>query len=358
MAVRYKQVVELPGRSLFESEIREQPAVLGRLVSGARERVEEVAAAIRARAPAFALFAARGSSDNAARYAVYLFGAHNQLAVGLAAPALHTLYGASPRVEGALVVGVSQSGQSPDVRAVLEHAREQGALTLAIINDESSPLAAAAELSLPVGAGDERAVAASKTYTGQLTLLAMLSAALAGDEKRWEELSALPAAMAAAVEAADPARNGAVLLTEASRVAVLGRGFNQSTAHEIALKLSETCYLASEPWSWADFLHGPIAVVEPGFPVVVVAPSGRASEDAPDIIADLRQRGATLVVASDRLDLLSGAAVALPLPTGVPEWLSPVTAVVPGQLLSLALAQARGLDPDRPRGLRKVTLTR
>ncbi len=356
--MRYNDVVEPTRRSLFESEIREQPAVLGRLVTGARARVEEVARAIRARKPAFALFAARGSSDNAARYAVYLFGAHNQLAVGLAAPALYTLYGAPPRVEGALVVGISQSGQSPDVRAVLEHAREQGALTLAIINDESSPLAAAAELSLPVGAGDERAVAASKTYTGQLTLLAMLSAALAEDERRWDELTALPAAMAVAVEAADPARNGAVLLTEASRVAVLSRGFNQSTAHEIALKLAETCYLAAEPYSWADFLHGPIAIVEPGFPVVVVAPSGRASEDASEVIDDLRQRGATLVVASDRMDLLAGAAVALPLPTGVPEWLSPVTAVVPGQLLALALAQARGLDPDSPRGLRKVTLTR
>jgi glutamine---fructose-6-phosphate transaminase (isomerizing) len=356
--VRYNDHVEPGGRSLFESEIREQPAVLGRLVSGARARVEEVASAIRDRAPSFALFAARGSSDNAARYAVYLLGAHNQLAVGLAAPALHTLYGAPPRVDGALVVAVSQSGQSPDVRAVLEHARASGALTLAIVNDESSPLAAAAELSLPVGAGDERAVAASKTYTGQLTLLAMLSAALAGDEGRWEELSALPAAMAAAVESAEPARHGAVLLTEATRIAVLGRGFNQSTAHEIALKLAETCYLAAEPYSWADFLHGPIAMVEPGYPIVVVAPSGRASQDVSDILDGLRQRGATLVVASDRIDLLSGAAVALPLPTGVPEWLSPVTAVVPGQLLALALAQARGLDPDSPRGLHKVTLTR
>lgn len=350
--------MEPTGESVFEGEIREQPAVLARLVKDRRGEIEEVARTIRSRSPTYALIAARGSSDNAARYAVYLFGAYNRLVVGLAAPALHTLYGAEPDVRGALVVGISQSGQSPDVRAVLEHARGQGALTLAISNDDSSPLAAAAELSLSIGAGEERAIAASKTYTGQITLLAMLSAALAEDDRRWEELTALPAAMAAAVEAADPARNGAVLLTEASRVAVLGRGFNQSTAHEIALKLSETCYLAAEPWSWADFLHGPIAIVEPGFPVVVVAPSGRASDDAPDIIDNLRQRGATLVVASDRLDLLSSAAVALPLPTGVPEWLSPVTAVVPGQLLALALAQARGLDPDHPRGLRKVTLTR
>ncbi|HKE17677.1 MAG TPA: SIS domain-containing protein [Kofleriaceae bacterium] len=346
------------GGSFFESEIREQPAVLARLVTEQRERVEDAARAIRARSPTFALIAARGSSDNAARYAVYLFGAHNRLVVALAAPSLHTIYRAPPRVDGALVVGISQSGQSPDVREAVEHARRSGALTLAISNDDGSPLAAAAELSLPIGAGEERAVAASKTYTGQLMLLAMLSAALTGDEARWEELAALPAAVAAAVESAEPARNGAVLLTEASRIAVLGRGFNRSTAHEIALKLAETCYVSADPYSWADFLHGPIALVEPGFPIVVVAPSGRTSDDAPEIVAGLRQRGATLVVASDRADLLSGAVVALPLPTGVPEWLSPISAVVAGQLLALALAQARGHDPDHPRGLRKVTLTR
>jgi glutamine---fructose-6-phosphate transaminase (isomerizing) len=343
-----------PGSSAFEREIREQPAVLDRLLGSARDDVESAAKVIRSRGPAFAVIAARGSSDNAARYALYLFGAHNRLAVALAAPALHTLYRAPPRLDGALVIGISQSGQSPDVRAVLEDARGQGALTLSIGNDESSPLAAAAELHLSLRAGEERSVAASKTYTGQLAVLAMLSAALDDDASRWGELAALQAA----VEAAEPARHGAVLLTEASRIAVLGRGFNHSTAHEIALKLAETCYLAADPFSWADFMHGPIAMLEPGFPVVVVAPSGLASEDAPEILERLRERGAVLVVVSDRAELLSGAAVALPLPAGVPEWLSPVTGVVPGQLLALGLAQARGLDPDHPRGLRKVTRTR
>jgi glucosamine--fructose-6-phosphate aminotransferase (isomerizing) len=356
--VRYKALVEPTGHSAFEREIREQPGLLERLIRSGRTEVEAAAGAIRSRSPTFVMVAARGSSDNAARYAVYLFGAHNQLPVCLAAPALHTLYQTAPRIDRALVIGISQSGQSPDVRAVLADARSQGALTLAICNDDRSPLAEDAELSLSIGAGEERAVAASKTYTGQLTVLAMLSAALSDDEARWEQLAALPGAVAAAVDSAGAARNGAVLLTEASRIAVLSRGFNHSTAHEIALKLAETCYLAAEPYSWADFQHGPIAMVEPGFPIVVLAPSGRASEDAPDVLAGLRQRGAVLVVASDRADLLSGAAVALPLPTGVPEWLSPVSAVVPGQLLALALAQARGLDPDHPRGLRKVTLTR
>jgi glucosamine--fructose-6-phosphate aminotransferase (isomerizing) len=350
--------VETATTSAFEREIHEQPEVIGRLVEERRAEVEAAARMIRSRSPRFAVLAARGSSDNAARYALYVFGAHNRLAVALAAPALHTLYASPPRLEDALVIGISQSGQAPDVRAVLDDARKQGALTLAIINHDGSPLAGAAELALSIGAGDERSVAASKTYTGQLAVLAMLSAALAEDEARWSELAALPSTMAAAVSAGEPARHGAMLLTEASRVAVLGRGFNQSTAHEIALKLAETCYLAAEPYSWADFMHGPIAVVEPGYPVVVVAPSGRASDDAPEVIEQLRRRGAILVVASDRADLLGGAEVALPLPTGVPEWLSPISSVVAGQLLALALAQARGLDPDHPRGLRKVTLTR
>ena len=342
----------------FESEIREQPELIGRLLDERRGDVEEAARVIRARSPRFAVIAARGSSDNAARYALYVLGAHNRIAVALAAPALHTMYESPPRLADALVIGISQSGQAPDVLAVLADARAQGALTLAISNQDGSPLAGAAELVLAIGAGEERAVAASKTYTGQLAVLAMLSAALAEDEARWGELAGLPAAMAAAVAGDEPARQAAMLLTEASRVAVLGRGYNQSTAHEIALKLAETCYLATEPYSWADFMHGPIAVVEPGYPVVLVAPSGRASDDAPEVIAKLRRRGATLVVASDRSDLLAGAEVALPLPAGVPEWLSPVSSVVPGQLLALALAQARGLDPDHPRGLRKVTLTR
>jgi glucosamine--fructose-6-phosphate aminotransferase (isomerizing) len=349
--------LDTTGASAFEREIREQPAVLGRLL-GRRSEVEEAARAILDRSPRFALLAARGSSDNAARYAVYLLGARNRLPVALAAPALHTLYASPPRLDGAVVIGISQSGQSPDVRAVLEDARGQGALTLAIGNDASAPLARAADRFLAIDAGEERSVAASKTYTGQLALLAMLSAALAGDEAAWQELAAVPAAVEAALAAAEPARRGAAQLAGASRMAVLGRGFNHSTAHEIALKLAETCYVAAEPYSWADFLHGPIAMVEPGFPVVMVAPSGRASQDAPDIARRLRERGAALIVLSDRGDLVAEAALGLPLPPGVPEWLSPISSVVAGQLLALSLAQARGLDPDHPRGLRKVTLTR
>ncbi len=340
----------------FEREIRQQPDVIAGLLARERGRVEAIAAEIRAARPRFALIAARGSSDNAARYAKYLFGVQHELAVGLAAPALYTMYRSPPEVSDALVIGVSQSGQSPDVVAVVADGTRQNALTIALTNDPGSPLARAANLCLPLGAGDEEAVAASKTYTSQLAALAMLSAALTAHEERWSELERIPDAMRAALGAADAARAGAAALAGATRVAVLGRGFNFATAFEAALKLKETCYLAAEPYSWADFLHGPIAVLDRDFPVVVAAPSGAASADADEIAAALARRGAPIAMVSDRADLLARADIKLPIPA-VPEWLSPLVAIIPCQLLALAVAEAQGTDPDRPRGLAKVTRT-
>jgi len=340
----------------FEREIRQQPDVIAKLVARERGRVEAIAAEIRAARPRFALIAARGSSDNAARYAKYLFGVQHKLMVGLAAPALYTMYRSPPEVSDALVIGVSQSGQSPDVVAVVADGTRQKALTIALTNDPDSPLARAANLCLPLGAGEEEAVAASKTYTSQLAALAMLSAALSGREERWSELERLPDAMRAALATADAARAGAVTLAGATRVAVLGRGFNFATAFEAALKLKETCYLAAEPYSWADFLHGPIAVLDRDFPVVVAAPSGAAAVDADEIAAALARRGAPIAMVSDRADLLARADIKLAMPA-VPEWLSPLVAIIPCQLLALAVAGAQGIDPDRPRGLAKVTRT-
>ncbi len=340
----------------FEREIRQQPDVIAGLIARERGRVEAIAAEVRAARPRFALIAARGSSDNAARYAKYLFGVQHHLAVGLAAPALYTMYGSAPEVSDALVIGVSQSGESPDVVAVVADGTRQNALTLALTNEPASPLARAANLCLPLGAGEESAVAASKTYTAQLAALAMLSAAMTGKEDLWRELEAVPAAMRAALAAADAARAGAGAMAGASRVAVLGRGFNFCTAFEAALKLKETCYLAAEPYSWADFLHGPIAMLDQKCPVLVVAPSGAASADAGEIAATLAGRGAPLAVVSDRADLLARGDLGLAIPP-VPEWLSPLVAILPCQLLALAVAAALGLDPDRPRGLAKVTRT-
>jgi len=339
-------------------EIDEQPGALAALLAERRDQVRAAAAQIRAFDPEWVVIAARGTSDNAARYAQYLLGAHNRLGVALAVPSLFTLYGTPPRLGRALTIGISQSGQSPDVVSVLEEARRQGGATLAITNDPASPLAAAADTCLLLSAGTERSIAATKTYTNQLLLIAMLSAALEGDDERLAALETVPAAVDAALSACRGLDEIALHFMNAMRFVVLGRGFNYCTAFEIALKMKETSYVLAEPYSPADLLHGPVAMIEYGFPVVLVAPSGRASDDVDGVLDVLRGRGARTIAFSDRDDVLRRVTAGIQLPAGVPEWLSPIVTVVPGQLWARSLAIAKGLDPDRPRGLSKVTLTR
>ncbi len=343
--------------SYLEQEILEQPGVLERLLERERGTVEAVARAIRERAPRFVVLAARGSSDNAARYGQYLLGAVNGLPVALATPSLFTLYRRPPRLADALVIAVSQSGQSPDIVAVVEEGRRQGALTLAVTNDPASPLARAAEWVIPLHAGAERSVAATKTYTASLLALGMLSAALAGDEEMFAALQTVPGAIRQVVSSAPMVCRASERYRYMEACVVVSRGYNYATAYEIALKLKELTYVLAEPYSSADFQHGPVALVEKGFPVIAVVPEGAVTAEMVDFLRRLREREAELVVISAREEALSLAQTPLPLPGGIPEWLSPMVAVVPGQLFALGLTQARGLDPDQPRGLQKVTRT-
>ena len=340
----------------MQADLEEQPHVLGRLLREGREPATAIAAAVRRRGVAFAVLAARGSSDNAARYGQYLLGIENGLVAALATPSLFTHYGARPAMGDALVVGISQSGQSPDIVQVVREGRRQGALTLALTNEAASPLAEAAELVLPLEAGTERAVAATKTYTAQLMALAMLSAAWRESHEAWAELEALPAQVAATLELNHATAAIAEGLREHSRLVVLGRGYNLSTAFEITLKVKETSGVMAHGYSSADFLHGPKAILDPTLPVMAVSP-GRAFDDLDGVAALSREQGAPLIAVSDRPEILAGADVALPLPAGVPEWLTPLVAVVPGQLWALGFSLARGLQPDAPRGLTKVTHT-
>jgi len=342
----------------FEREIREQPTVLEGLLRDGRQAAEAAARAIRRFGPEWVLIAGRGSSDNAARYAQYLFGAHNGLGVGLAVPSLFTLYDAPPRLARALTIGISQSGQSPDIVSVLREARAQGGLTLALSNELESPLAQAAEYTLPLLAGRELAVAATKTYAAQLFTLAMLSAALEGSPERWAALAQVPTWLEAVIVQTADCSRAVTEFRDARQLIVLGRGFNYCTAFEVALKLKETSYLLAEPYSVADLLHGPVALVDGGFPVILIAPSGRSLLDVPDLLSLLEARGARLLAISDAPEVLARSPLHFALPQGVPEWLSPIVSVVPGQLFAGALAQSVGQDPDRPRGLSKVTLTR
>jgi len=340
-------------------EIQQQPEVIARLIREEEHSVAAVAAELRLRPIRYILIAARGTSDNAATYGKYVFASILRLPVALAAPSLYTIYDSPPCTgSNALVIGISQSGESPDIVSVVEEARHQGATTLAITNELGSPLSHAAEFALPCHAGAELSVAASKTYTAQLTSLAMLAAHWSGNEERQAQVRALPQAVRAALELAEPISHAVSRYRFMEACFVLGRGYNYATAFEIALKMKELCYLLIEAYSSADFLHGPIAVIERGFPVILVAPSGRVYPDMLAMAESLCQRGAELITISDEAGILELATTPLRLPVSVPEWLSPVVTILPGQLLAYHLTRTKGYDPDHPRGLRKVTLTR
>jgi glucosamine--fructose-6-phosphate aminotransferase (isomerizing) len=346
--------------SHLSQEIHEQPHVLTRLLDEQTEIAAQIAAAIRARDVRYAVIAARGTSDNAARYAQYLFGAVAGLPVALATPSLFSIYHTPPQLRDALVLGVSQSGQSPDIVAVVGEGRRQGALTVAVTNVPASPLAHAADYVLPLGAGRERAVAATKTYTAQLAALALLTVQLAGDGERLADLRSVPEAVEKTLALEEPIALAAQRYAYATECVVLGRGYNYATAFEIALKLKELTYIVAEPYSSADFRHGPVAIVERGFPAVVVAPQGAVYPDMLALARELAAPGkaAELIVISGEDEPLGLARTPLRLPVALPEWLSPFTCVVPGQLLALHVTLAKGYDPDHPRGLKKVTETR
>lgn len=344
--------------SHLRDEIHAQPHVLANLLDRQVQNAAHIASAIRARGVRYAVIAARGTSDNAARYLQYLFGALNRIPVALATPSLFSIYRTPPLIGEALVLGVSQSGQSPDIVAVVEEGKRQGALTVAITNAPGSPLAQAADYVLLLEAGEERAVAATKTYTAQLAALALLAVQLAGDKERLDALRNVPAAVERTLALEETVAQVAQRYTYATECVVLGRGYNYATAFEIALKLKELTYIVTEPYSSADFRHGPVAIVERGFPVIAVAPQGAVYQDMLALTRELAGREAELIVISDQEEVLQLANVPLRLEVSLPEWLSPFTCVVPGQLLALYITLAKGYDPDHPRGLKKVTETR
>ncbi len=342
----------------LHSEIFEQPERLASLLEKQKQTVLEIAKAIQARNVQYAFLAARGTSDNAGRYANYLWGAHNGIPLALATPSLFTYYQTPPRLKGALVIGISQSGQSPDIVSVLEEGRKQGCLTLAITNVPVSPLAKAADLVLDIQAGAEKAVAATKTYTTELMAIAMISAALNNSEEQWQELASVAKWAEQALVLDQEIAQMAQRYRYMNQCVVLGRGFNYATAFEWALKLKELTYVVAEPYSSADFQHGPIAMVEGGFPVLAVAPNGKVRESMQDMLTRIRkEKNAELVVISDHADLLALAQSPIQLPSQIPEWLTPLVCIIPAQLFACHLTNVKGYDTEKPRSITKVTET-
>ncbi len=344
--------------SLF-SEINEQPERLKSLLSSQRKTAEKIARAIQGRDIDYVFLAARGTSDNAARYANYVWGALNGLPIALATPSLFTYYKKPPRLKNALVMGISQSGQSPDIVSVLEEGKKQNCLTLAVTNEPDSPLADHADFMLDIHAGDEKAVAATKTYTNELMAIAMLSIAMNNEKSQWKVLEKVPGWAKQSLKQNKAIEQSAQRYRYMRQCVVLGRGYNYATAFEWALKLKELTYVEAEPYSSADFQHGPIAMIERSFPVMAVMPDGNVFETMMNALTHLRNDfGAELVIVSNHPDALALAQTPLSIPREIPEWLSPLVGIIPAQLFAYHLTLAKGFDTERPRSIHKVTETR
>jgi glutamine---fructose-6-phosphate transaminase (isomerizing) len=347
-----------PGDQLL-AEIREQPAALARLLEHEQE-FAEVAAAARAHDSTIVRMVGHGSSDNAASYGVYSFGLLPRWTALRDSITLTVHSAPGPDLAGSIVLGLSQSGRTPDVVDYVERARGSGAFTIALTNDLESELASVSEAVLPLGAGEEHAIAATKTYLNQVAALALLAGHTAGQgpliADGLRKVVGLLADWIPTLEARMPAV--AAPLAFAARMFVIGRGAEFATAREIALKLLETCRVAAEPLTATDLAHGPVAALDPQFPVWAIASHDEALAATLEAAARVRETGAALVSSGSAAERIEGASYVIPTPKPPLSLLSPLLSVVPGQLFAWALARAKGLDPDQPRGLSKVTLAR
>jgi fructoselysine-6-P-deglycase FrlB-like protein len=343
------------GPSRMRQEVEQQPAALRRTLDALRPAVPELAAL--ARDCRQVLFIARGSSDNAAVYGQYLCSVRGGRLATLASPSVATTYRASLDLTGVLAVAVSQSGATEEIVETLAWARAGGARTVGVTNVAGAPLTQVADLALVTEAGPELAVPATKTFTTQLLALAVLGLALSGDDAALDELDRVPDAVQDLLTTADAAAELAARLTYVRRLVVSARGYAASTALEIALKLEEACYVTAMGLSYGDLLHGPIAVVDADTPALLVAAGDGPVLPGMRSLADrVTRAGAHAYGIGGDADFAAACRTALRGPA-LPEHLAPLGLVVPGQLLVEALARAKGLDPDAPRGLLKVTQT-
>lgn len=339
-------------------EIRQQPVTLARTLSGELKKIEKFRALMAKKKPSLVVLAARGTSDNAAQFGRYLIELTTGIPVSLAAPSIHTVYGKSVNYKDALVVAISQSGESTDTNVVLQHAREAGALTVGITNEAKSSMTEIAEHVFLVRAGREKSVAATKTYTGQLMMLYLLAYALGGDI-RISDLQAVPDLAASALTLEREVAALAERYRFMHHAVVVGRGLNYANAFEFALKMMETSYVVAERFSSADFLHGPIAMVEPNFPAFLFAPSGPTWKSMEEMLLKLQGLKAETVVITDKGNAAVGrlTARAMTVPAKIAELYTPIPYIIPAQLFAASLAAEKGLNPDQPRTLSKVTLT-
>jgi glutamine---fructose-6-phosphate transaminase (isomerizing) len=340
--------------SLMLQEIAEQPETLRRTIEMERGKTVRIGDFLRQRDIDLIVLVARGSSDNAALFGRYLLEAATELPVSLAAPSLYTLYDAKIRLNRALVIGVSQSGEGTDINYVLERAKASGAFTLAVTNQPGSTMASIADETLLIHAGIERSVAATKTYTGQMLHFYLLASAI-GNKRL--EYNRIPDLAAKALEVGPDVKLLAQRYAFVENCVVVGRGLNYGNTHELALKLMETCYVVAERFSSADLYHGPLALVERRFPIILFGPAGPTKTGNVELLRRLNElRADTLSITNDA-DIAKASSRCVMMPKEIDEFLTPIPFIVPGQLFAAYLAEAKGLDPDSPRSLEKITRT-
>jgi glucosamine--fructose-6-phosphate aminotransferase (isomerizing) len=339
-------------------EIRQQPEVLAHTLRSAMRPVERFKRLLEKHRPRLVVLVARGTSDNAALFGRYLLEITTGIPVSLAAPSIATVYEAKVDYRDALVVAISQSGESTDTNLVLERARAAGAMTLGITNESGSTLARIAEHTLLVRAGREKAVAATKTYTGQMMLMYLLAYAL-GARIKIADLERIPEAVEQTLALEEEIDALSSRYRFMRHAVVVGRGLNYSNAFEFALKMMETCYVVAERFSSADFLHGPIALVEPSFPVFAFAPPGPTWPSIGETLKKLYGLHAEIVAITDagNPEVSDCATKLIQIPRRLKEVLTPIPYIVPAQIFAACLAAQKGLNPDQPRTITKVTLT-
>ena len=342
--------------SLMLNEIAEQPAALEKTIAEERTKIERLGRSLKEREIDLIVLVARGSSDNAALFGRYLLEITTGIPVSLSAPSVHTLYQAKLRVRRALVVGVSQSGEGEDINRVLENARAGGAFTIGITNEPASAMVKLVDETLLMHGGRERSVAATKTFTGQMMLFYLLAAALSNDDDAID-YQQIPDLAARALEQKPAIVELVQRYVFMENCVVVGRGLAYANAYEFALKLMETCYVVAERFSSADFLHGPVAMIERHFPVILFAPPGVMLEGTKDLIRRLQElRADTLAITGD-IDAAAMCSRSIVMPREIDEFLAPIPYIIPAQLFAALLAEAKGLDADAPRSLSKVTRT-
>jgi glucosamine--fructose-6-phosphate aminotransferase (isomerizing) len=343
--------------SLMLAEIEQQPAAIERTIRRESKKIERFASRLSAHRPRLIVLVARGSSDNAALFGRYLLELTTGIPVSLAAPAVHTIYQAKLDLRDALVIGISQSGEGDDINLTLENAKRCGGATLAITNEAESSMARLCDEAFLIHAGRERSVAATKTYTGQLLIFHLLARALGGLQRKEMEIERLPDLALESLRLRDRVAEMVERYAYMDHCVVVGRGLNYANTYEFAIKLMETCYVVAERFSGADFQHGPIAMVDRAFPVFIFAPPGPTLTGMTDLIERLNSLQAeTLALSSDPAALRT-AKRAIPLSRRINEMLSPIPYIIPAQMFAALLAETKGLSPDQPRSISKVTKT-